>query len=120
MHTKSNNQSYNVIIVPEGTDEVVRIKDIEIPPGYYQTRVKKYKIDKVVDYYREYGTLDKPISIATEIAHNNTLRGCKANKLHLIDEYSRYIAAKYYLRLKVVPVKYIDLDTFEFDNGKYE
>jgi hypothetical protein len=96
--------------LPEGTDEVVRIRDIIIPPEYHKHKVSWYKIKKAIDYYNENGAFDKPISIMVEITRNDSLNGNKPNKLHLVDEYSRYIAAKYYLGLKTIPVTYISID----------
>jgi hypothetical protein len=103
------------IVVPDDTDELVRIRDIVIPPDFKKTNVKYYKIKKVVDYYEKYGMLDKPISIYPEIYYNSRHFECSPNKLYLLDEYSRYIAARYYLRLKVVPVKYISLDDVNYN-----
>ena len=87
---------------PEGTEDVVRMRDIKIPQTYGLTRVKRYKIQKVIDYYREHGCLDKPISIIAEINERKM-----PNRLQLVDEYSRYIALKL-MGIEVAPIKYIE------------
>jgi len=51
--------------------------------------------------------MDKSISIIAFTNENG-----KSNELLLVDEYSRYLAAKEHLNLDYVPVKYIDINDY--------
>jgi len=97
-----------LIKVPEGTDEVVSIDDIEIPRNFRRTVTNPDKIKKAVRFYVEHGMLDKPITVIAETNEHKL-----HNKLWLIDEYSRAIAAHDWIGLKNVPVKYIDINDYD-------
>ena len=75
---------------------IVDIDDIVIPDNFKRTHCSFNKIRWAKEYYQRNGYMDKPISV---IAETNE-RGLP-NKLILIDEYSRYLAAKKLFRLKV-------------------
>lgn len=87
-----------------GADELVDINDIIIPGNFNLTKPRRVKIIRAYEYFNKIGYFDKPISVVAEVNE----RG-KPNRLILIDEYSRYIAAKW-LHMKFVPVKYIDIN----------
>lgn len=89
--------------IPDGTDDIVMIEDIEIPDEFKKTKCGYLKIRCAEEYYIKNGHLDKPISVVAEINE----RGLP-NKLILVDEYSRYLAYKK-LWMSHVPVKYIEL-----------
>lgn len=93
---------------PEGTDEVVSIYDIEIPRNFKRTITNPDKIKKAVRYYVEHGRLDKPITVIAETNERKL-----HSKLWLIDGYSREIAAREWIGLKRVPVKYIDINDYD-------
>lgn len=90
---------------PVGTDETVRLWEILIPPDFAKTTPLSYKMKMCKERYKKLGHLDEPITV---IAETNE-RG-KPNKLLLVDGYSRYLYAKYNIKLKYVPVRYIDID----------
>jgi ParB-like chromosome segregation protein Spo0J len=52
-------------------------------------------------------SLDKPITVIAETNEKGF-----HNKYVLVDGYSRYLAAKNWLDIKYVPIKYIDIDTY--------
>lgn len=87
-----------------GADELVDIDDIVIPEKFKLTKPRRKKIIRAFNYFNKYGFFDKPISVIVETNE----RG-KSNKFVLIDEYSRYIAAKW-LHMRFVPVKHIDIN----------
>lgn len=97
------------VITPTDTEDIVRMEDIKIPQIFGFTRIKRYKIQKVIDYYNEYGCIDKPISIIAETNEKNL-----PNKLLLVDEYSRYIALKI-LNIESAPIKYIDIRDYNIE-----
>jgi len=84
---------------------IVDIDDIVIPDDFKRTHCSHTKIRWAKEYYQRNGYMDKPISV---IAETNE-RGLP-NKLILVNEYSRYLAAINYLDLKYVEVKYIDIE----------
>ena len=88
----------------EEEENYVRLEDIIIPEDFKKSRTGRLKILRAEEYYLRFGCFDKPISV---IAETNE-RG-KVNTLMLIDEYSRYLAAKN-LELEYVVVKYIDIN----------
>lgn len=72
------------------TDEIkIAIEDIKIPKPFKKTRPREEKLDKVRNYFDEWGKLDKPITIDDDYM--------------LVDGYSRYVVAKE-KGLKLVPV----------------
>ena len=92
--------------LPEGTDEVVHFSQIVIPLDFKKHKPHLYKIKNAIRYFVLHNNMiDKPISV---IAETNE-KGYR-NKLVLIDEYSRYLALVNWLRLKYVPVRYIDIN----------
>ena len=58
----------------------VAISDIIIPDVFANTKPRQYKIDKIRNYYLEYGCVDKPVTVNG----NNVL----------IDGYIRYLVLK--------------------------
>lgn len=99
-----NSRTY--INQPNGTDEVVSIKDIYIPEDYRKTKPADYKVDRVRRYYEKHGYLDKPLLVIAETNEKG-----EHNVLLLVDEYSRYIFAKKN-GFEVVPVKYITIEEY--------
>lgn len=97
------------IKAPTGTEDVVRMEDIKIPQIYGFSRIKRFKIQKIIDYYNKHGCIDKPISIIAETNEKNL-----PNKLLLVDEYSRYIALKI-LNIESAPIKYIDIRDYNIE-----
>lgn len=91
---------------PEGTDEVVRLRDIKIPQAFAVTKPLDYKMKRCRERYRRLKYLDKPITIIVE---TNEFK--HKNKLILVDEYSRYLYAKE-IGLECVPVKYITIEEY--------
>lgn len=92
---------------PIGTNGVVNIKDIIIPVDFNKTHTNINKIRSAIRYYVSLHMLDKPISVIAETNENG-----KPNKLILVDEYARLLAARDWLGLKFVPVRYIDINTY--------
>jgi hypothetical protein len=97
--------------VPEGTDEIVKIEDIIIPDDFKNTQCSHNKVRWAKEYYIRNGHFDKPISVIVETNE----RGLP-NKLILIDQYSRYLAAQKLLWITHLPVKYIDINDTELTN----
>lgn len=85
-------------------DDMVYIEDIIIPPEFANSHTNPNKIKKAIRFYVKNGHFDKPISVIPEINEKG-----RKNKLLLINELSRYLAA-IKLNLDIVPVKYIDFD----------
>ncbi len=77
---------------PEGTEDFISLKQIQVPETFLQTRPNPVKTQKVIDYVKENGCLDEPITINRE------------TKV-LTDGYRRYIVAEK-LEMKTVPVTY--------------
>jgi hypothetical protein len=71
----------------------VDIDLIEIPYSYLSNPVRESKKNRMIDYYKQNGEFDKPITLIS-----------KQNK-RLTDGYSRYIAAQE-LKVQYVPVVY--------------
>lgn len=59
--------------------KVVKLDDIIVPSCFANTKPKKHKLDKVKDYVKKHGRLDKPVTL-----HGNYLK----------DGYVRYLVAK--------------------------
>ena len=93
--------------VPEGTDEVVNVIDIIIPEEFKKTKCGYNKIRWAEEYYIRNRKFDKPISVVAETNE----RG-ESNKLYLVNEYSRLLAAQN-LWISYVPIKYIAIDNNE-------
>ena len=93
--------------VPEGTDEVVSICDIIISNDFKRTKPRIEKIQSAVKHYLKLGLFDVPITV---IADTNE-QGLHT-KFLLVDGYSRYIAAKEWIGLKYIPVKYISIEDY--------
>lgn len=73
-------------------------KYIEYPVKYITLpnhfgRVSKEKIQKVLEFYREHDRLDKPI--------------CITKDGFLVDNYARYVVAVKILKLRKVPIEYV-------------
>jgi hypothetical protein len=96
-----------LIVAPEDTDEIISVADIYIPESFKRTKVKYYKIRKVLDHYNKYGGLDKAITVIPELNEQGSY-----NRFILVDEYSRYIVMFKILKSTYLPVKYIDIDTY--------
>ncbi|WP_050184060.1 ParB N-terminal domain-containing protein [Domibacillus robiginosus] len=77
---------------PEGTEDFISLDQIEVPESFLQTRPNPYKTQLVIDYVKQAGILDEPITINRE------------TKV-LTDGYRRYIVAEK-LEMKTVPVMY--------------
>lgn len=88
-------------LVPNGTDEIVHIEDIIIPPDFVKRPPRGKKVQFALNYLRKNGVLDKPISVLPETNERGFI-----NTLVLFDEYTRYLAAKM-TGMKLVPIKYI-------------
>lgn len=95
-----------VVAITEST-EYVHIEDIVIPEDFKNTECSYNKIRWAKEYYQRNGHMDKSISIIAFTNENG-----KSNELLLVDEYSRYLAAKEHLNLDYVPVKYIDINDY--------
>ena len=96
VHSKFENQ-------PEGTDDVVNIKDIWITNEFRKPESKpnKFKMIKCRQEYARLGHLDKPIEVRVE---RNEFG--KIIRMILVDKYTRILCG-FEFGLKVVPVKYI-------------
>lgn len=92
---------------PEGTDEVVAICDIIISNDFKRTKPRIEKIQRAVKHYLKYGSFDVPITVIA-ITNEQGLH----TKFLLVDGYSRYIAAKDWIGLKYIPVKYISIEDY--------
>ena len=90
----------------EDEENYVRLEDIVISDDFKRTHTNKHKIENAEYYYINNGHFDKPISVIAEINEKGL-----PNELFLIDEYSRYQAAKR-LGLEFVQVKYISIDEY--------
>lgn len=93
-------------VYPKGTDELVRIKDIKIPPEFQKTNPQRRKIIKACEYLHKHGNIDKPIKV---IAETNE-RG-KRNNIILIDEFTRYLSLLYN-GFEYAPVRYISIEDY--------
>lgn len=95
------------IEIPGGTDEVVAICDIIISNDFKSTKPRIDKVKRAVKYFFMFGLLDVPIEV---IAITNE-QGFNT-KFLLVDGYSRYTAAKEWIGLKYIPVKYISIEDY--------
>lgn len=95
------------IEIPEGTDEVVAICDIIISNDFKRTKPRIEKIQRAVKHYLKLGSFDVPITVIA-ITNEQGLH----TKFLLVDGYSRYIAAKDWIGLKYIPVKYISIEEY--------
>lgn len=86
---------------PLGTEDIVNISDIIIPPEYKKTQPNKLKMDTFNTLYGVFGYLDKPITVQAELNEYGN-----PNRLLLTNGYGRYLVAKNN-KLSKVPVKYI-------------
>jgi hypothetical protein len=77
---------------PEGTEDFVALDQIKVPEEFLQFQPNPYKTQIVIDYVKQAGCLDEPITINRE------------TKV-LTDGYRRYIVAEK-LEMKIVPVMY--------------
>lgn len=77
---------------PDGTEDFISLDQIQVPEAFLQTRPNPYKTQNVIDYVKQNGCLDEPITINRE------------TKI-LTDGYRRYIVAEK-LEMKTVPVMY--------------
>lgn len=93
--------------MPEGTDEVVAICDIIISNDFKRTKPRIEKIQRAVKHYLKLGSFDVPITVIA-ITNEQGLH----TKFLLVDGYSRYIAAKDWIGLKYIPVKYISIEEY--------
>ena len=92
--------------VEESEADIVNIDDIDIPDNYKKTRTGTNKKRWAREYYQRNGHFDKPITVIAE-----TNESGEHNRLLLIDEFSRWIAAKQ-LHIQFVPVKYISIEEY--------
>ena len=58
-------------------------------------------------WYEKLGHLDKPITVVAETNE----RG-RHNKFILVDGYTRYLYMRYTLKQDMIPVRYIDINTY--------
>ena len=95
------------IDTPGGTDEVVAICDVIIPGDFKKTPPRIDKVKRAVKYFFMFGLLDSPITVIAETNEQgfNT-------KFLLVDGYSRYRAAKEWIGLQYIPVKYISIEDY--------
>jgi hypothetical protein len=77
---------------PEGTEDFVSIKTIVVPEEFLNSHPNPEKTQQVIDYLKQTGHLDEPITINRETKT-------------LIDGYRRYIVSKKE-NLNLVPVVY--------------
>ena len=100
-------QEYNGIKLTKA-DDIVNTEDVIIPNDFAITHTSEKKITKAINFYKEKGYFDKPITVIPEINEIGN-----PNKLILIDGLSRYIAA---IRLKtdIISVKYIALNDLDY------
>lgn len=98
---------------PNGTEDVVNIRDIIIPPEFAKSEPCEYKKDRCRRRYYRLGHLDSPISVIAETNENG-----QPNKLILVDGYTRMLLARRYLRLDKVPIKYIDINIYQEPNKR--
>ena len=91
---------------PYGTDEIVSIKDIEIPKRFKKHYPNQWKMDRALEFYNKHGYVDQPISVVkvagTGICKHFTI------KYLLVDEYTRYLTIVN-KDGKQVPVRYIEI-----------
>lgn len=92
---------------PDGTDEVVSIYDIIIPDNFKKTKPQDIKVKRAIAYFVKYGLFDKPLTVILETNESGL-----HNKYILVDQYARYIAAKDWMDIKYVPVRYISMDDY--------
>lgn len=85
----------NYFKVPEGTENILNINDIEIPVDFLNSHPSKWKFEKYKKDYLKNKCLDKPI----------TIKKNSNNKLELSDGYIRYLIFKK-MSIKNIPVKY--------------
>ena len=88
----------------EEEENYVRLEDIIIPEDFKKSRTGRLKILRAEEYYGRFGCFDKPIYVIAETNEKG-----RVNTLMLIDQYSRYQAARN-LGLEYVIVKYIDIN----------
>jgi len=91
---------------PKGTEDIVDIRNIIIPPTFAQTEPQSWKMSRCQKRYHQSGHLDSPISVIPETNEDG-----KSTKLLLVDGYTRYLLARY-IKLKEIPIKYIDINTY--------
>lgn len=96
-----------LVIATEDSDEVIPISDIYIPEQFRKTKVKWYKLKRVLKYYNEFGTLDEAVTVIAELNEIGS-----RNRFILVDGYSRYVVAHKFFDMKYIPVKYIDINTY--------
>lgn len=77
---------------PEGTEDFVALDQIKVPEEFLKYQPNPYKTQLVIDYVKQSGMLDEPITID------------RKTKV-LTDGYRRYIVAEK-LDIKMVPVMY--------------
>jgi len=87
----------NYFKVPEGTEDILNINDIEIPVEFSNSHPSRWKFKKYKEDYLKNKCLDKPITVKK---NNNT-----NNKFKLNNGYIRYLIFKT-MGIKNVPVKY--------------
>jgi hypothetical protein len=99
---------------PQGTQDIVRMRDIIVPNEYRKSKPVPYKQDKCQKLYHKFGHLDKPLTVIAQTNENN-----RPNKFILIDGYTRYQLAELY-KLKRVPVKYITIERYDDFHDEHE
>jgi ParB-like chromosome segregation protein Spo0J len=77
---------------PNGTEDFISLEQISVPEAFLNSHPNPEKTQQVVDYVKQTGCLDEPITINRE------------TKI-LSDGYRRYIVAKK-MKLDLVPVVY--------------
>jgi hypothetical protein len=77
---------------PEGTEDFISIEKVSIPEAFLNSTPNPEKTQQVLDYVKQTGYLDKPITINRD------------TKI-LTDDYRRYIVAKK-VEIYLVPVAY--------------
>lgn len=100
---------------PKGTDSIVLIEDIFVPQEFKKHPPSDKKKDRCKSMYYKLGYLDKPITVIADINEHG-----RKNELTLVDGYSRYLFAKYYLKMEQLPVKYISYEEYFDMKSKHD
>ena len=87
----------NYFKVPEGTEDILNINDIEIPVEFSNSHPSKWKFENYKKEYLKNKCLDNPITVKKNSNTNN--------KFKLSNGYIRYLIFKK-MGIKNIPVKY--------------
>lgn len=91
---KANREKHPTVPIVSFTGiKYIKIEDIQIDHKFIGRSPKEKKVKQVMEYYKERGSLDKPVIVS-----------CGKNKYVLEDKYLRYVVAKQ-LGLTVIPAE---------------